>query len=157
MRLLVSNGEDFEGEVKELKELGRYLKHGKGRLCHKGSVYDGDWLMDMKDGHGVQTYANGTLTVANSTRAAANSTRTGANARACHRCVARRLVNAAVLPGDVYEGEMKKNARHGAGTLRLKAGEMYVHALGHNTCVATQHDTLQHGRHAVTSAPGPTT
>jgi hypothetical protein len=154
MRLLVSNGEDFEGEVKELKELGRYLKHGKGRLSHKGSVYDGDWLMDMRDGHGVQTYANGTRTVANSTRAAVNSTQMRE-----HVIVALRVDwrTHRWLPGDVYEGEMKKNVRHGAGTLRLKSGEMYVHALWHNTCVATQHDTLQHGRHAVTSAPGPTT
>ena len=101
MRLLVSNGEEYEGDVKELQ--GRHLKHGKGQLSHKGSVYNGDWVMDMKDGHGFQMYANGTLIVAllNLHRIALPS-----------------------ITGDVYEGAMKKNVRHGTGTLKLKSGEM---------------------------------
>eukprot|EP01127_Copromyxa_protea_P011264 TRINITY_DN2825_c0_g1_i3.p1 TRINITY_DN2825_c0_g1~~TRINITY_DN2825_c0_g1_i3.p1 ORF type:complete len:760 (-),score=156.03 TRINITY_DN2825_c0_g1_i3:132-2411(-) len=87
-------------------DLGRIQGYG----CHEhyGTIYEGDFQLNYKQGHGVQQYLDGQLYK-------------GAFASGCPHGKGESIT----LNGDVYIGDWVKGKREGKGTLTFACGDKY--------------------------------
>ena len=98
------NGDKYIGQIKNGK------KNGKGFMTYSDkSTYDGEWLNDLKNGHGVQKLANGDKYEGNFK----NNLMDGYGTYTFKN-------------GRIYEGQFVKDVMEGKGRYKFTTGNEYI-------------------------------